>query len=243
MRIALISDLHGNLAALDAVLADIARSGVDQVVCLGDVATLGPQPHEVMARVRALGCMCIVGNHDAFLLDPELIHTYSEIPAILAAVDWCRGQLDASDLAFVQTFQSEHTVALPGNQTLLLFHGTPRSHMEDALATTPTDTLDEMLGGRQATVLASGHTHIQMLRQHNGMLWVNPGSVGMPFRAYVHGQPPQIMRHAEYAIVDAEANAVSVTHKRVAVDLTAVRAAVMACDNPLRAMLAAQYAQ
>ncbi len=239
MRIALISDLHGNLAALDAVLADIDRNGVDQLVCLGDVATLGPQPREVLARLQGRACVCILGNHDAFLLDPALVHSYSDVPIIIAAVEWCRTQLHDADLAFVRTFVGEHTVALPGKQTLLLFHGTPRSNMEDALATTPPEQLDAMLAGRHATLVAGGHTHIQMLRQHNGLLWLNPGSVGMPFRAYAHNGPPQLMHHAEYAVVEAEVGAVSVTLKRVAVDLAAVRAAVVASSNPLAGMLAA----
>jgi predicted phosphodiesterase len=61
MRVALISDIHGNLVSLEAVLADIDREGVDQIVCLGDVAGLGPQPREILARLQALGCICIMG--------------------------------------------------------------------------------------------------------------------------------------------------------------------------------------
>ncbi len=75
MRIALISDIHANEVALGAVLDDIERTGVDRVVCLGDVATLGPRPESVLDRIRQMDCPCIMGNHDAFLLDPELIHT------------------------------------------------------------------------------------------------------------------------------------------------------------------------
>src|SRR3954468_20883448 len=66
MRIALISDVHGSELALNAVLADIARTGVDQIVCLGDTATLGPRPREVLERLAELRCICILGNHDEF---------------------------------------------------------------------------------------------------------------------------------------------------------------------------------
>src|SRR5579864_7644495 len=92
MRIALISDLHGNEVSLRAVLDDVARVGVDRLICLGDVATLWPRPRQVLAMLRALGCDCILGNHDEFLLDPALIHTYTEAPVIVDAVDWCRRQ-------------------------------------------------------------------------------------------------------------------------------------------------------
>ncbi|MEO6600819.1 MAG: metallophosphoesterase family protein, partial [Polyangiaceae bacterium] len=69
MRVALISDLHGNELAFNAVLADIARQGVDQIICLGDVATLGPRPRDVLGRLAELRCVCILGNHDEFMLD------------------------------------------------------------------------------------------------------------------------------------------------------------------------------
>jgi len=67
-KIAILADIHGNLPALDAVLAQIDAEGIERVVCLGDVATLGPQPREVIARVRALGCPVVMGNTDAILL-------------------------------------------------------------------------------------------------------------------------------------------------------------------------------
>jgi len=62
MRIAIIADIHGNLTALEAVLADLEDTGADRVVCLGDVAATGPQPHETVARLRALGCPVVMGN-------------------------------------------------------------------------------------------------------------------------------------------------------------------------------------
>ncbi len=89
-RIALIADIHGNDHALDAVLSDIERAGVDDVICLGDVATLGPSPASCLERIGELGCRCVMGNHDAFLLDAELVGGYSDVPVILEAVAWCR---------------------------------------------------------------------------------------------------------------------------------------------------------
>src|SRR5688572_18531087 len=105
VRVALISDLHGNEVALRAVLDHARRAGVDQIVCLGDVATLGPRPHFVLETLRERGCLCIMGNHDEFLLEPDMVHTYSEAPIIAQSVDWCRAELSADELAFVRTFQ------------------------------------------------------------------------------------------------------------------------------------------
>ena len=239
MRIALISDLHANEVALDAVLNDAGNRGVDRIVCLGDVATLGPRPSEILARLKDLGCPCILGNHDEFLLEKELIKRYSEAPIIVDAVDWCRAQLSSSELDFVRSFVRTLEIPLP-HGTFFLFHGSPRSHMEDILAETPPGTVDEYLGGKTATVMACGHTHIQMLRQHHGILIVNPGSVGMPFREYVAGRQPVIMPHAEYAILDATKD-VSVTLCRVALDRSTLRDSVKHSPMPLAKALHQQY--
>lgn len=242
MRIALISDIHGNEVALKAVMADINRVGVDSIVCLGDVATLGPRPSPILEMLGELDCPCILGNHDAFMLDPNLIHTYTEVPVIVEAVDWCRGRLSQSEFDFIRGFRSTMEIALDVGSTLFLFHGSPRSHMEDLLATTPPDALEEMLAGHCATVMAGGHTHIQMTRQHRGILIVNPGSVGLPFKEYVSGQAPTLMHHAEYAIVESTGGSIDINLRRVPLDILALREAVAATDNPLGRILLQQYA-
>jgi putative phosphoesterase len=241
MRVALISDLHASEVALAAVLADIKRVGVDQIACLGDVATLGPRPRAVLSMLRDLNCPCVLGNHDEFLLDPDAIRAYTEAPIIVEAVDWCRSGLSGEELAFLRTFQARAELPLGGGDTLLLFHGTPRSNTEDLLATTPAEQVEGLFAGERARVMAGGHTHIQMLRQHGGALLVNPGSVGLPFKEYVAGRPPTLLAHAEYAIVEAEGGAIGVTLRRVPLEKAALRTAAAASDNPLRGMLIQQY--
>jgi putative phosphoesterase len=241
MRVALISDLHGNELALEAALDDIARLGVDEIVCLGDVATLGPRPSAILARLRALGCVCILGNHDEFLFNPELLRKYTEAPIIVEAVDWCRAQLSSDELDFLRSFRAGHEIALDDGASLLLFHGSPKSHMQDLLATTPPDELDRLLDGKRARVMAGGHTHIQMLRQHHGDLLVNPGSVGMPFRDYVAGQEPTLMLHAEYAIVEGAGGHVSVILRRVPLAPSALQASVRGSHNPMAPVLLTRY--
>ncbi|MGI9382185.1 MAG: metallophosphoesterase family protein [Methyloligellaceae bacterium] len=242
MRIALISDIHGNAVALEAVLADIARVGADQVICLGDVATLGPEPQSSIESVRKLACPCILGNHDEFLLDPGLIETYTDAQVVVESVNWCRAQLAAKELEFFRTFQPSLKIRMDESATLLLYHGSPKSNMHDILVTTPPDELDDLLGGEHATVMAGGHTHVQMLRQHMGTLIVNPGSVGLPFEAFVAGAAPTLLpTYAEYATVEAGGGSVSVDLRRVAVDVDALRRAVQASDVPLRDFLLEQY--
>ncbi len=241
MRIALISDLHANEVALGAVLEDIERSDVDEVVCLGDVATLGPQPEAVIDRLRRMECPCIMGNHDAFLLDSELIHTYTEAPVVVDAVDWCRDQISDEDMEFLGSFVSSLEIELEAEKKLLLFHGSPRSHMEDLLATTPAEDLDVMLDGNQAAVMAGGHTHLQMLRQHGETLLVNPGSVGLPFREYSPGRAPTVLDHAAYAIVEATDGQINVNLRRVPLERHRLCEAAGGRDHPLREMLLDQY--
>jgi putative phosphoesterase len=241
VRVALISDLHGNAVALRAVLADIARQGVDQVVCLGDVATLGPSPRATIEMLRETGCVCILGNHDEFLLDPTLIYSYSEQQKVIEAVEWCRSELGGEELAFVRGFESAREIDLDGGSTLLLYHGSPVSNVVDILATTDADELDELLAGRVATVMAGGHTHVQMLRQHRGSLLVNPGSVGLPFKEYVAGRPPTLLANAHYAIVDGIERRVGVELRCVPLDRAQLRKAAYVSDAPLRDELVQQY--
>jgi putative phosphoesterase len=241
VRIALISDLHGNEVALRAVLADIARIGCDEIICLGDVATLGPQPNAVIQLLREHTTRCILGNHDDFMLDRQLIHTYTEVPVVVESVEWCRARLSDDDIAFLRTFKANLEIPLDDTSTLVLFHGTLRSHMEDLLATTSAEEVDEMLMGRRGTVMAGGHTHLQMTRQHRGILIVNPGSVGLPFQEHPTGRPPTLLGHAEYATIEATDGTVSVQLRRVPIDKRAMAADIAATDNPIRHYLLEQY--
>lgn len=240
MRCGLVSDIHGNAVALEAALAGLRRGGVDLIVCLGDVATLGPHPCEVADLLMASGCPTILGNHDEFLLDASLVATYTDAQVVRDAVDWSRDQLGATRLAWFEGFR--RTWCVEGLPELFLFHGSPRSHMHDLLAETPLDRVEEMLGPVRASVMAGGHTHIQMLRRLPDSLLVNPGSVGMPFRAYVGGGVPQLLDHAEYAIIDIERGAVEVTLCRAPLSRRALRDAALAVpENPLSGFLAGEF--
>jgi predicted phosphodiesterase len=245
MRCALISDIHGNQVALEAVLRDARGQGVDQVACLGDTATLGPRPLEVLHTLQDLGCICILGNHDDFLLQPELVARNTQAQVIVEAIEWCRAQLGARELAALHSFVPGAELELDACHALLLFHGSPGSNTQDVLATTPEAELDMLLGERRAAVMAGGHTHIQMLRQHCGTWLVNPGSVGMPFERYVAGARPVIMPYAEYAVVTADAGRIAVDLRRVELDKRVLRAATASWPHAprlLRDDLLLQYA-
>ena len=234
MRIALISDVHGNLVSLDAVLDDISRQNINEIIFLGDIATLGPYPHESVARLKELECPCIIGNHETYLFKPALGHTYMRgTQWFTDTLTWCRAQLTPDDYKFLSTFEPIIKFSLDGDASLICYHGSPRSNVENIFATTSAGQLDEMLDGHRATIMAGGHTHIQMMRQHNGLMIVNSGSVGMPFEQMPFSGPgPKIMPWAEYAIINSDNGFVSTELRRVFVDVEKVKQAALASRMP-----------
>jgi len=203
MRIAALSDIHGNLAALDAVLADIARRGVDRIVNLGDILSGPLEPRETAERLIPLGLPTIRGNHERQLLslDPTA--------------------MGASDAFTAPMLEDRHRSWLAGLPTslrlssdILLCHGTPGSdldyyldHVDPSGARAARDAeIDERTGDEAAALLLCGHTHIPRVhRRSSGQLIVNPGSVGLP--AYEDERPfPHVMEsggpQARYAIVE-----------------------------------------
>jgi diadenosine tetraphosphatase ApaH/serine/threonine PP2A family protein phosphatase len=187
-----------------------------------------------------------MGNHDAALLEPETIRAHAAAPVIHESVAWCRRQLASAELELIGRYQPRLTIPAGAGRSILFVHATPRSMTEDMLSTTTAEALDAMLATTDATVVVGGHTHLPMLRRHRSTLLVNPGSVGLPFAAYVGpaGGAPTVLAHAEYATIDvpgASDGGISVTFRRVDLDRGAMRAAALASDLPLRGALAAAY--
>ena len=139
MRIAFISDIHGNFTAFQAVLADINSQSIDQIVCLGDAVTLGPQPIEVLNTLRELKCVYIKGNHDAAVLDPENAAQYEITGHLIPDLHWCKNKLSPDDLQFIDSFKPMHEINLPNGNQILAFHGSPLSFTDIIQATTPTE--------------------------------------------------------------------------------------------------------
>lgn len=232
MRVAFISDIHGNYVSLKAVLADIDRQKVDDIICLGDVATLGPQPAEVVSELRKLGCQSILGNHETYLFDHTLGRAYMDEHWFMNALTWCHERLSKSDLAYLKTFRPLMKFRLDTSTILLCYHGSPRSNEENIFATTPPNELDEMLAGYEATLMVGGHTHVQMVRQHKGTFVVNVGSVGMPFEQMPFENAPRVMPWAEYTILNWENGILGIEPRRVPISLNQLRDVVKKSEMP-----------
>ena len=232
MKIALISDIHGNHVALTAVLQDLERYQPDTLVCLGDIATIGFQPKEVLATLHSLDCVFIQGNHDAALLQPDRAADFNIHPSLIPNLEWVLSELEPSDFAFLQTFQPTHKLTLGDDKTMLCFHASPQSNTDIITYATPPAMIDDFLQGTNADVLAGGHTHIQMLRKHHGSLIINPGSIGTSFVEPPPDNLPTLSPWAEYAIVDYHNGAVTAHFHRLPMNVDAVHGAVRTSTMP-----------
>lgn len=232
MKIAIISDIHGNLVALKAVLVALTSAAPDQIVCLGDVVVTGPQPREALARVQELDCPMVMGNTDEWVLSPTPFVIHSEADQILYDIElWGAKQMTAADRAFILTFRLTIELDLGNGRSLLCCHGSPRNNKEVILAATPDEELAEKLGGQRAAVMAGGHTHTPLLRRFQDSFILNPGSVGLPFFSTPDGRRVN-PAWAEYALVTVENGRLNINLRRVPYSLDALRTAVAQSDMP-----------
>ena len=229
-RIGLISDLHGNLPALQAVLADLDREEVDELVCLGDVA-IGPQPAETLEQLEELRCPVTMGNWDAWFVEP-MPPLEGELGQVLVDLrNWAAAQLDPRQLRYVKSFAPFVEIPLDGTGMLLAFHASPRSYEDSILPTTTDAELEEMLDGHRAPIYAGGHTHFQLFRRLGESVLLNPGSVGLPFRKL----EPGVMRvapWAEYAVVTADGGRLAVDLRRTPFDVEAFLDRMLRSEMP-----------
>ena len=219
MRLGLISDIHGNLLALEAVLAELEREELDRLVCLGDVVA-GPRANEALARIRDLECPVIMGNWDAWSVDGMPKPTTPVEEKLYAIGAYWAERLGDDDRDFIRSFVPRFELEGEPGQTLLCFHGSPNSFDDWIVATTPDEAVAAMLVGFRAPVLAGGHTHLQMVRRYQDSLFVNPGSVGLPFGLW-SPEDVRIAPRAEYAILSSSDGRLAVDLRRTTYDVEA----------------------
>ena len=233
MRIGFISDIHGNFTALEAVLADIKKQQIDQLICLGDTVSLGPQPKEVLDALREWNAVTIMGNHDQATLEPERCAEFEITEHLIPDLYWGREQLSKEDLQYLTSFEMTKKVQLERDIELLAYHGSPKGTTHLVLATTSTETLNEYYSDQTASIFIGGHSHIQMERRHGSKLFLNAGSVGNAFQfAYTPGNPPNLLPWAEYAIVEQEGNFLHADMRRIYFDIDALLERVKASKLP-----------
>jgi putative phosphoesterase len=222
IRVAIVSDMHGNDLAFEAVEADIQNQKIDQIVCLGDAVQGGPQPAEVVQRLRRLNCPVVMGNADAWLISGEETADEGIPPERLKKMgdvrNWSLSQLTEEDRTFISDFQPTVSLHLEDGIDLLCFHGSPSSFDDVILPAAPEEEFQKFLGAHTGQILTGGHTHAQQIRRIGELFFFNPGSVGF---AYSHNQPDDDFHAdpwAEYAILTAENGQTSLEFRRVPFD-------------------------
>jgi diadenosine tetraphosphatase ApaH/serine/threonine PP2A family protein phosphatase len=216
------------------VLAEFEREPVDQIVALGDVAQGGAQPAEIVDRLRALGCRCVYGNSDEFLLTLQAELTGEELDEqarerVLRRGEWSREQLGPERLEFLRSFEPVVALDLDGER-LVCCHATPESNIEVVLPETPRDRIATLVGDAAAVV--GGHVHLQWLRRLGARFWACAGSVGL---AYEHVDPEPLPEQpfepwAEYAVVTGAP--LRIEFRRVPFDVGAVVHAIRESGMP-----------
>jgi predicted phosphodiesterase len=239
MRVAFVADQHANAVAFDAVLADLSHEEFDEVICLGDVAQGGPQPVEVVDRLRELGWRCVFGNSDEFLV--TLSFGNEEVTErVLEVGEWSRAQLGTERLEFLRTFEPTVELELDGRR-LVCCHATPTSNEDVILPGASRERLAEALEG--ADVVASGHVHLQWLRRVGPQLWFSVGSAGLVWEHMdlAGTESEQFDPWAEYAVLTAADGRFRVEFRRVPFDVRELLAAYRESGIPRAEWHASQW--
>ncbi len=236
MRYALISDIHANLPALEAVLAAIhARGDIDAVYHLGDLVGYAPWPNECVALLRERGIAGVAGNYDSTVAaghrhcgcryeDPrqeELSH---------ASYAWTRGQVTEATRAWLAALPHRIDLRPQGGHRsgpkVVLVHGTPRLntvYWTEDRSDSFCRKMAEAAGARAGDVIAFGHTHLPWEREVEGILFVNAGSVGRP----KDGDP-----RAGYTLLELFGESAKIAHVRVPYDVDRAARAILASELP-----------
>jgi putative phosphoesterase len=220
MRIAIFSDIHGNLLSLDACLADLeAQGGADAIVAAGDLCLDGPKPKKVLLRLEEVGAQALRGNTDRYLSE-DTAGPYE--PAEESVIEWTRRELGERMLAWLRDLPFAIRIGEDDNQ-LLVVHANPRNDDEHIWPDADDATLERLIGDERATAIAFGHLHLPYVRMWRGKLLVNVASAGLP----KDGDP-----RAGYAIFTERNGGWEVKHRRVAFDVKKVATQLADCGIP-----------
>lgn len=227
MRIAIFSDIHGNLTALDAVLADIHSQTFDGVYCLGDLVGYASFANEVTQRIRDSKIPTIMGNYDdgvGFDRD-ECGCAYREADEKRRgdqSLEWTKAHTTSDNKAYLRTLLPELRFQADGKRVLLV-HGSPRKMNEYLFEDRPVSSFQHIAQAANADLIVFGHTHKPYTKMVDGVLFVNVGSVGKPKDG--DWRPC-------YAILDLAASPIEVEFVRLEYDVQTTASAIRASELP-----------
>jgi predicted phosphodiesterase len=232
LRIAVISDIHGNWHALEAVLDDVKRAGVDEVWCLGDIVGYGPQPNRCVEETRARSDLCLLGNHDLAAIGDVDLATFS--PDAATSARWTIDVLEPESVDYLRTLEPKGE-----REGVQLFHASPRDPIWEYVLSEP--VVRAALELTTSKVVLVGHSHIPIalrltdgdalagglaragseIELTEGRWLMNPGSVGQPR----DGDP-----RAAYLLVDLGAE--KAEYRRIAYNIGATQAEIRKAGLP-----------
>jgi putative phosphoesterase len=228
VRVAIITDIHANLTALEAVLASIDAAGVDAIYCGGDLVGYGPHPNEVCALIEHRGIPTIYGNYD-FAIGRGLTDcgcayvTPHDRELGQGSVDWTLVHTGAAAKAFMRDLPFDLRFTM-GDRRIRLVHGSPRKVNEYLFDDKPDSLYQRLAAQAECDVLVFGHTHRPWIREHGGVLFVNCGSVG---------KPKDGDARAAYAVLELVEGRVEASIERVPYDADAVAGEIEAAGLPV----------
>lgn len=214
MKLAFISDIHGNAVALEAVLKDLRAREIDEVFVLGDICFRGPQPRRSLEMVRTLDTEVIKGNADEWIVrGVEKGEVPDEALAMMNAErDWAASQLDHNDIAYLRDLPTELNLAF-GDLDVHAFHATPNSLFDAIQPDASDDTLTKQMMKENANIYIYAHIHKPYIRYINGKCVINTGSVGLPFDG---------SNQSSYAIIEILGDNVRTSIAKVSYDVDQV---------------------
>lgn len=213
MRVAVLSDIHGNFQALESVIKDLQENHCDKVLCLGDLAMAGPQPRMVIDYIRQQNNWVVIqGNTDKLIADfsPEVFEDVKKgFPVMANALADDILVIEEDKKGYLKNLPPQKELVLDGVKVLLV-HGSPRRNNEDILPNMPLKEIENMLAGTDADLIFCGHTHVPAGYQTNSkQTVVNVGSVGRPMTS----EPKSC-----YVIADFQDGGFSIEHRFVDYD-------------------------
>ena len=236
MRVAVISDIHGNQLAFEAVLRDLAEQpGIDQTVIAGDLCLNGPRPRQVLEMVQELRCPVIQGNVDAAVVKGAPDKGAKK----RTTVSWTREEIGQAGIDYLAQLPFSQRIAGPGEGDLLIVHANPLNLDEAIFPNAPDGDLERLLGGLEAAIgaLTFGHLHIAYTRRWRHLLLADVASCGLP--------RDEDLR-AAYGILSWQDGKWQAEIRRVAYDVQAVVKQLKTCgipnaDKRVRILLEARY--
>jgi putative phosphoesterase len=230
MKVALLSDIHGNLPALEAVLVHAGEMKVKKIWNLGDFTGFGANPDQVILMLKKLRVTSIIGNYDVKVLKvPQKSEEWKDqkVPEKWFSFHWSYSQLSKKSIEYLTSLPETHKENVK-DWKILFSHGSPEAIDEALSDETPQDRLRDLARKSHANIILCGHSHKPFMRFAGGSIFVNPGSVGRPF----DGNP-----RASYAVLSIKKHKVEVDFFRIDYDIE------KAAANQLEAGLPPEYAE